>query len=175
MTQRIDVFTMAPAAFQAMMGVEMYVRRSGLEAELLELVKLRVSYMNGCGYCVDMHTKDARAAGETEQRLYAVPVWRDTPFFTPRERAALAWSEALTELGRDGVSVDTHEEVRARFSEEEVVNLTMAVVAINSWNRLNVALGADVGSYQPPVTERVHRDATLTSEQLSAPWSRRQE
>jgi AhpD family alkylhydroperoxidase len=148
MTKRIDYAKIAPGALRAMMGLETYVRHSGLEKELLELVKLRASYLNGCAYCVDMHTKDARAAGETEQRLYAVPVWRETPFFSTRERAALAGTEAVTELGRGGVPHAIHEEVRAQFTDEELVNLTMAVVAINVWNRLAVALGADVGSFQ---------------------------
>jgi alkylhydroperoxidase family enzyme len=104
--------------------------------------------MNGCAYCVDMHTKEARAAGETEQRLYAVPVWRETPFYTPRERAALAWTEAVTELGREGVPEKLFDEVSTQFTEREMVDLTMAVVAINAWNRLAVSLGAEVGSYR---------------------------
>lgn len=106
---------------------------------------------NGCAYCVDMHTKDARAAGETEQRLYAVPVWRETPFFTPRERAALAWTEAITELGRTGVSDALYEDVRAHFPDIELVNPTVAVIAINAWNRLAVTFRADVGSDEPRV------------------------
>src|SRR5262249_36093374 len=130
-------------------ALEDYVHSSGLEPALLELVKLRASFLNGCAYCVDMHTKDARAAGETEQRLYAIPVWRDTPFFTPRERAALAWAEAVTELGRDGVPDDVYEVARAQFEEAELVRLTMAVIAINGWNRLSIAFRAEVGSYQP--------------------------
>jgi alkylhydroperoxidase family enzyme len=105
--------------------------------------------MNGCAYCVDMHTKEARAAGETEQRLYAVPVWRETPFFTPRERAALAYTEAVTEIGHGAVSDELFASVRGQFSEAELVNLTMAVIAINAWNRLAVTFQAEVGSYQP--------------------------
>jgi AhpD family alkylhydroperoxidase len=130
------------------MGVEQYVRQSGLDHALLKLVKLRASYMNGCAYCVDMHTKEARAAGETEQRLYAVPVWRETPFYTPRERAALAWTEAVTELGREGVPDELFDEVSAEFTEQEIVDVTMAVIAINAWNRLAVSLRAEVGSYR---------------------------
>jgi AhpD family alkylhydroperoxidase len=110
---------------------------------------VRASYLNGCAFCVDMHTKDARAAGETEQRLSAVAVWRDTPFFTPRERAALAWTEAVTELGREGVPDDVYDAVRARFDDAELVKLTLAIVAINGWNRLNVAFRAEAGAYQP--------------------------
>jgi AhpD family alkylhydroperoxidase len=149
MTPRIDYPKVAPAAFRAVLGVEQYVRQSGLEHELLALVKLRASYMNGCAYCVDMHTKDARAAGETEQRLYAVPVWRETPFFTPRERAALAWTEAVTAIGREGVPDALYDEVREHFEEAELVDLNMAVVAINIWNRLAIPFRAEVGSYQP--------------------------
>jgi AhpD family alkylhydroperoxidase len=149
MTQRIEFANVAPGAYRAVMGLETFVRQSGLEHSLLELVKLRGSYLNGCAYCVDMHTKDARAAGETEQRLYAVPVWRETPFFSARERAALAWTEVVTEMGPHGVPDDIHEEASAHFSEEEIVKLTMAVIAINAWNRLAVAFRAEVGSYQP--------------------------
>jgi AhpD family alkylhydroperoxidase len=149
MTQRIAYATVAAGAVQALMGLEEYVRQSGLEKALYELVKLRASYMNGCAYCVDMHSKDARAAGETEQRIYAVPVWRETPFFSPRERAALAWTESVTELGRDGVPDAVFEEVRAHFSESEIVSLTMGVIAINAWNRIAVPFRADVGGYQP--------------------------
>ncbi|AHG89033.1 alkylhydroperoxidase like protein, AhpD family [Gemmatirosa kalamazoonensis] len=149
MTRRIDHARVAPEAVRAMSGLESYVRRSGLEPELVELVKLRASYMNGCSYCVDMHTKDARLAGETEQRLYAVPVWRETPFFTPRERAALAWTESVTALAVTGVPDEAYDEVRAHFSEEEIVALTMAIVAINGWNRLAVSFRAEPGTYQP--------------------------
>src|SRR5256885_4339957 len=134
MTARIAAHNIPPAAFKAVSGLEEYLRQSELERSLIELVKLRASYMNGCAYCVDMHTKEARAAGETEQRLYAVPVWRETPFFTPRERAALAWTEAVTEIGHGGVSDELYSSARAHFSEAELVNLTMAVIAINAWN-----------------------------------------
>ena len=149
MTRRIDSASAAPGAMKAMLALEEYVRTSGLEPRLLELVRLRASYLNGCAYCVDMHTKDARAAGESEQRLYAVPVWRETPFFTPRERAALAWTEAVTELGRSGVPDPLFEEARRHFTDAELVNLTMAVVAINGWNRLAVSLRAEPGTHQP--------------------------
>lgn len=150
MTNRIDYGQVAPDAMKAMYGMESYVRRSGLEPALVELVKLRASYMNGCAYCVDMHTKDARAAGESEQRLYAIPVWREAPFFTPRERAALAWTESVTDLGHAAVPDDIYEEARAQFSEVELVNLTMAIIAINGWNRLAVSFRSEVGSYQLP-------------------------
>jgi AhpD family alkylhydroperoxidase len=149
MTQRIDYSKVSPAAVKAMMGMEGFVRQSGLEHELVHLVKLRASYINGCAYCVDMHTKDARAAGESEQRLYAVPLWRETPFFTPRERAALAFTESVTAMGPHGVPEELFAETRSHFSEEETVALVMAIVTINAWNRLSVTFQADVGSYQP--------------------------
>ena len=140
--QRVD-----PEAYRAHSGLEGYVRGTGLEHTLLELVRLRASYLNGCAYCVDMHTKDARLDGETEQRLYAVPVWRETPFFTPRERAALAWTDALTLIADEGVPDSVYAAAREEFDERALVALTMAVVAINGWNRLSVAFGTPVGSY----------------------------
>jgi AhpD family alkylhydroperoxidase len=155
MTPRLDPSKVSPDAYRAIMGVELFVRHSGLEPSLLELVKLRASYMNGCAYCVDMHTKDARLAGETEQRLYAVPLWRETPFFTDRERAALAYTEAVTALGAGGVHDDVYDEAAAQFGERELVALTMAVVAINSWNRLAVTFRAEPGSYHPAAATAV--------------------
>ncbi|HEU4641139.1 MAG TPA: carboxymuconolactone decarboxylase family protein [Gemmatimonadaceae bacterium] len=146
---RIDFTRVDPKAYKAMLGLEEYVRSSGLEHSLYELIKIRASYMNGCAYCIDMHTKDARHAGETEQRLYAVPVWRETPFFTARERAALAWAEALTDIARTGAPDDVYEEVRAHFDEQELVALTLAVVTINGWNRIAIPFRAPVGSYEP--------------------------
>ena len=145
---RIDYRKVAPAAYRAMLGLETYVRGSGLEHSLLHLIKLRASYLNGCAYCVDMHTKDARAEGETEQRLYAVAVWRETPFFTPRERAALAWTDAVNDVGGTHVPDDVYDEARDHFTEVEIVNLTMAVIAINGWNRLAISFGQPVGSYE---------------------------
>jgi len=148
-TRHIDIEQIAPAAVRAVLGLEQYVRRSSLEPDLLELVRLRASYMNGCAYCVDMHTKDARAAGETEQRLYAVPVWRETPFFSARERAALAWTEAVTALSSRSIPESAREQVSSEFTGAEIVDLTMAIITINCWNRVAVPLGADVGSYTP--------------------------
>jgi AhpD family alkylhydroperoxidase len=147
--RRIEYGTVAPEGLRAVRALEQYVRQCGLEMPLLELVKLRASYMNGCAYCVDMHAKDARAEGETEQRIFGVPVWRETPFYTPRERAALAWTEAVTELGRDGVPEELFDEAREQFTERELADLTYAVIVINCWNRLSIALGSNVGSYQP--------------------------
>ena len=136
------------ATTQAMFALEQAVRASGLEHSLLELVKIRASQINGCAYCIDMHTKDARAAGETEQRIYALSAWRETPFFSDRERAALAWAEAVTRLGEDGVPDALYDETRQVFAEDELVALTFAVVAINSWNRLSIAFGTVPGSYR---------------------------
>ena len=120
-----------------------------LEHSLLKLVEIRASQINGCAYCLDMHTKDARAAGETEQRIYALSAWRETPFFTDRERAALEWTEAVTLVAETRVPDDVYEQVRQQFSEEELVELTFAVIVINSWNRLNVSFRPLVGDYQP--------------------------
>ena len=124
-------------------------RKCGLERRLLELVKLRASQINGCAYCVDMHTKDARANGETEQRLYAVVVWREAPFFTERERVALAWTEAVTLVSQEQVPDNVFEIARKEFSDKELVDLTMAVIAINGWNRLAISFRAVAGTYQP--------------------------
>jgi AhpD family alkylhydroperoxidase len=120
-----------------------------LEHSLLKLVEIRASQINGCAYCLDMHTKDARAAGETEQRIYALSAWRETPFFTDRERAALEWTEAVTLVAETRVPDDVYEHVRQQFSEEELVELTFAVIVINSWNRLQVSFRPHVGDYQP--------------------------
>lgn len=145
---RFEYAKAAPEALGAMLTLENYVRKCGLDHKLLELVKVRASQINGCGYCLDMHTKDARAEGETAQRLYATAVWRETPFFTERERAALAWTEAVTLLSRDQVPDEVYELARKHFDEKELVDLTMAVVVINGWNRLAVAFRTVAGSYQ---------------------------
>ncbi len=142
-----------------MYAVEQYVRECGLERRLLELVKLRASQINGCAYCVDMHTKDARAHGETEQRLYAVVVWREAPFFTERERAALAWTEAVTLVSRGQVRNSVFEIARKQFSDKELVDLTMAVIAINGWNRLAISFRAVAGAYQPAVSQGGAKEA----------------
>ena len=146
---RIDYWKVAPGAQQALFAVERYVRQSGLEPALLELVKLRASQINGCAYCVDMHTKEARAHGETEQRLYAVVVWREAPFFTARERAALAWTEAVTLVSQGHVPDEVYQLAREQFGEKELVDLTMALVSINAWNRLAVSFRIPAGTYQP--------------------------
>lgn len=149
MQERIAYAKVTPAAMAAMLGLDEYVRQSDLEPALLDLVRTRASQINGCAYCVDMHTKDARARGETEQRLYALPVWRDTPFFTERERAALAWTEVVTLLSRCRVTDELYDEARRHFSEKQLVDLTMAVIAINGWNRLSVAFRTVPGTYRP--------------------------
>jgi len=151
MPTRLDYYKVAPEGVKAVRALEHYLRASALEPSLIELVKLRASLMNGCAYCIDVHTKDARAKGETEQRLFAVPVWRETPFFSPRERAALAWTEAVTEIGRAGVSDALYDHARAQFTEKELVDLTLAVIAISAWNRLAVTFRPAVGSYKPAV------------------------
>ena len=157
MKPRIDYRNVAPGAARAMLGVEEYVRQCGLERPLLELVKLRASEINGCAYCVDMHTKDARAAGESEQRLYAVAVWQEAPFFSARERAALAWTEAVTEVGTGHVPDDVYQLARKHFSEKELVDLTMAIVAINGWIRLAVSCRPLAGTSQPGKTRAGER------------------
>lgn len=146
---RVDYKAASPGAFKAMLGLETYVRGSGLEHSLLELVKTRVSQINGCAHCLDMHTKDARAAGETEQRLYLLDAWREAPFYTERERAALAWTEAVTLVADGHVPDDVYEIARKHFSEPELVELTLVIAAINAWNRFAISFRTNVGTYQP--------------------------
>ena len=148
MEPRIDYAKTAPDAGAAMAGLERYVHQSGLDRGLLELVKLRASLINGCAYCVDMHTKVARSQGETEQRLYAVSLWRETPFYSERERAALAWTEAVTLVNVDHVPDDVYDLARQQFAEKELVDLTLAIVAINGWNRLSIAFRTVPGTFQ---------------------------
>lgn len=149
MKERIDYKKVAPDAYKAMLGIEAYVRGSGLEHSLLELVKTRVSQINGCAHCLDMHTKEARAAGESEQRLHLLPAWREAPFYSDRERAALAWAEAVTQISTNDVPDALYAEVRRHFDEKALVDLTLAIVGINGWNRLAVPFRAETGSYQP--------------------------
>ncbi|HZS79465.1 MAG TPA: carboxymuconolactone decarboxylase family protein [Ktedonobacteraceae bacterium] len=149
MEERINYTKVAPGGYRAMANLEKYVRESGLEHSLLELVKIRASQINGCAYCLDMHTKDARAAGESEQRIYALSAWKETPFYTERERAALLWTETVTRVAETHVPDEIYEQVRQHFSEEELVNLTFALVAINGWNRLAISFRTVPGTYQP--------------------------
>lgn len=132
-----------------MRTLEKYVRTCGIEPKLLELIKIRASQINGCAYCLDMHTKDARAQGETEQRIYALNAWRETPFFTEKERAALAWTESVTQVSTSQVPDEVYEIVRQHFDEKEIVNITTAIVAINGWNRFAVSFRSVPGAYQP--------------------------
>jgi AhpD family alkylhydroperoxidase len=132
-----------------MLRLESYVKHSGLEPSLLELVRMRASQMNGCAFCLDMHSKDARTSGETEQRLYTLSAWQETPFFSARERAALGWTEALTLVSKDHVPDTVYQAAREHFSEAELMNLSVAIVAINGWNRLAIAFRVVPGSYEP--------------------------
>ena len=149
MKQRLNLMTNAQGALQAMFGLSGYLAKSPLEKNLLLLIDFRVSQINGCAYCLDMHSKDLRASGETEQRLYCLAGWTDAPFYTERERAALAWAEAVTLVGETHVPDEVFEAASKEFSEPELIDLTMAVVAINGWNRLNIAFRTEAGNYQP--------------------------
>lgn len=148
MESRLNPFKAAPKAYQAMAALGHYADSSGLERPLLELVKMRSSQINGCAYCLDMHSKDARALGETEQRLYLLDAWRESPFYTDRERAALEWTAAVTLITEGHVPDDVYERVTLQFTSEELANLTLAIVTINGWNRLSIAFRIKPGSYQ---------------------------
>lgn len=149
MQPRLNYQNLAKNGLRLMYEMEANLRHSGLEPAMLELMKMRASQMNGCAFCLDMHSKDARAAGETEQRLYGLNAWRETPYYTDRERAALAWTEALTNIQQGHVPDAVFEEVRKHFSDEEIANLTLAVNQINAWNRLAISFRVVPGSYQP--------------------------
>ncbi len=149
MKPRIDLQRLNPKELQAMLTLQRHVEESGLEASLLKLVKMRASQINGCAYCLDMHSKDARAAGETEQRLYALNAWRETPFYSDRERAALEWTEAITLITQGHVPEETFASMLEHFTEQEIVHLTFAVVAINAWNRVAITFRNVPGAYQP--------------------------
>ncbi len=145
MEPRIDLRKHAPEAMSALLGLEKYLHDCGLDPKLLHLLKLRASQINGCAYCIDMHSLDARANGDTEQRLYALNAWRETPFFDERERAALAWVEAVTQVSVDHVPDAVYEEVRRHFSDKEVIDLTYLAATINAWNRLAIAMRWPIG------------------------------
>ena len=149
MEPRIDYSKAAPGVMHAMLGLAKYLSVCGLERTLVDLVNLRASQINGCAYCIDMHWKDLRAEGEQEQRLYGLDAWEESPYYTDRERAALAWTEAVTRLRHGHVPDAEFENARRFFSEKELADLTLAVVAINGWNRLNIAFHAPAGTYQP--------------------------
>jgi AhpD family alkylhydroperoxidase len=150
MQSRLAYAKVAPEAYKRMLHLNAYLKQCSLEAPLLELIKLRASQINHCAFCIDMHWKDARAAGEDEARLYLLNAWHESPCYTERERAALAWTEAVTLLSEDNVSDALYAQVREHFSDTEIVDLTFAVVIINSWNRLSVPFRAQPGEYQPP-------------------------
>lgn len=158
MKTRIDKSKIPPGAFKAMFGLEKYVDECGLEPALLNLMRLRASQLNGCAFCIDMHSKDLRAAGESEQRIYELDAWRETPFYSDREQAALAWTEAVTILGDGHVPDDVYEQARSQFSEKELIDLTLAIVAINGWNRLNIAFRTEPGSYKPGMVRKIQAE-----------------
>jgi AhpD family alkylhydroperoxidase len=145
MEARLNVFEKGMGALKPVFGITTYLKKSTLDSKLAELIATRVSQVNGCAYCIDMHTKDARAHGETEQRLYGLSAWRETPYYTVRERAALAWAEALTKVH---VPDEVYAEAKTQFSDEELIDLTLAINATNLWNRINLAFPQAVGTYQ---------------------------
>ncbi|HEY0371969.1 MAG TPA: carboxymuconolactone decarboxylase family protein [Thermoanaerobaculia bacterium] len=152
MEARLDYARISPALNRSFYAMSNAAATSGLEHSLLELVKMRASQLNGCAFCLDMHSKDARAAGESEQRLYLLDAWREAPFYTDRERAALAWTEALTLVSESHVPDEVYEEVRPHFTDEELVNLSWAIVVINGWNRMSIAFRSQAGAYEPKKT-----------------------
>jgi AhpD family alkylhydroperoxidase len=147
MTARFSYPKVAPGAYEAMTGLERYLNASGLEESLLHLIKLRASQINGCAFCLDMHWKDLRAIGETEQRLYSLDAWRECPYYSDRERAALEWTEAVTLITSGHVTDAVYNQVRAHFTEKELADLTLAVSTINAWNRLSIAARVEPGHY----------------------------
>jgi len=149
MKPRLNIAAVSPAAYQAMRGLENFIHENSIDPKLAHLLKMRASQINGCAYCLDMHFKDARALGETEQRLYGLDAWREAPYYSERERAALAWVEALTRVSEGHVPDEVYEGAREHFSERELVELSMIAVAINGWNRLAIAFRSPAGTYQP--------------------------
>ncbi|PYV80425.1 MAG: carboxymuconolactone decarboxylase [Acidobacteria bacterium] len=148
MKSRLDI-NIAPGIYKAMSGLESYLHQSGLDIPLMHLIKLRASQLNGCAYCIDMHWKDLRAIGENEQRLYGLDAWHESPYYSERERAALAWTEAVTLITDGHVSDQVYEQVKPHFNDKELADLTMAVATINAWNRLAIASRSEAGKYQP--------------------------
>ena len=151
MEARIDFPRLSPEAYRAVLGLEHYLSKSNVEAKLLHLIKLRVSQINGCAFCLDMHWKDLRIEGESEQRMYSLDAWRETSYYTDRERAALAWAEAVTNITDGHVPDEVFEEASQYFSEQELTDLTLAVTTINTWNRISIAFRVVQGTYQPQV------------------------
>jgi AhpD family alkylhydroperoxidase len=159
MEARFNSAKVAPGAYKAMLGLETYLHQCGLEESLLHLIKLRSSQINGCAFCLDMHWKDLRAIGESEQRLYSLDAWRECPYYTDRERAALAWTEAVTLVANNHVPDAVYEEVRQHFNEKELADLTFAVATINAWNRMAIASRTVPGQYQPAKSQNAERSA----------------
>jgi AhpD family alkylhydroperoxidase len=159
MKARFNYVEAAPGAFKAMLGLGQYLQECGLEESLLHLIELRASQINGCAFCLDMHWKDSRAGGENEQRLYLLDAWRESPFYSDRERAALEWTEAVTLVTNGHVRDEVYEEVRPCFSDKELSDLTFAIATINSWNRLNIAARTAPGNYQSAKPVRLEKRA----------------
>ena len=159
MEPRIDYMRVARGVYEAMLGLEKYLHQSGLEESLVHLVKLRVSQINGCAYCIDMHWKDLRSIGEQEQRLYGLDAWEESPYYTDRERAALAWTEVVTKIREGHAPDEVYEEARKQFTEKELADLTLAIATINAWNRLSIAARTVPGTYQPAKTHTLKRGA----------------
>jgi AhpD family alkylhydroperoxidase len=159
MEARIDYLTAGRGVYEAMLGLEKYLRQCGLEESLLDLVKLRASQINGCAYCIDMHWKDLRSLGEDEQRLYGLDAWEESPYYTDRERAALAWTEVVTNIQEGHAPDDAYREVAKHFTEKEAADLTLAIATINAWNRLAIAARSVPGTYQPTRTHQAKKGA----------------
>jgi AhpD family alkylhydroperoxidase len=157
MEPRLSYSKVSADGYKAMLGLEAYLHKCGLEEALLHLVRLRASQINGCAFCLDMHWKDLRAIGESEQRLYSLDAWRECPYYTERERAALAWTEAVTLLAAGHVADSVYQEVRPHFTEKELSDLTFAIGAINAWNRLAIAGRTVPGTYQPPKSREMSK------------------
>lgn len=159
MEARIDYAKAARGAYEAMLGLEKYLHQCGLEQPLLDLIKLRVSQINGCAYCLDMHWKDLRANGETEQRLYGLDAWEESPYYSDRERAALAWAESVTKVRETHVPDEVYAKAKKQFSDKELADLTLAVATINAWNRLAIAGRSVPGLYRPATSHPVQKTA----------------
>jgi AhpD family alkylhydroperoxidase len=157
MEPRIDYLRVARGVYEAMLGLEKYLHQCGLEGSLIDLVKLRASQINGCAYCIDMHWKDLRSTGEPEQRLYGLAAWEESPYYSDRERAALAWTEAVTNIREGHAPDEVYEEGRKQFTEKELADLTLAIAAINAWNRLAIAARSVPGTYQPAKTHELKK------------------
>jgi len=157
MEPRIDYLKVGRGVYEAMLGLEKYLQQCGLEESLIDLIKLRASQINGCAYCIDMHWKDLRSLGEQEQRLYGLDAWEESPYYSDRERTALAWTEAVTDIRNGHVPDSVYEEAAKQFSQKELADLTLAVAAINAWNRLAIAARSVPGRYQPAKRQELKR------------------